>query len=312
MRLAFAGDVHFMNALRARLDADPATAMGPFARETLSAADLAMVNLETAVTDRGSPVPKAYNFRAPATAFDALRAAGVDVVTQANNHGMDYGLVGLQDSLAAARQHQFPVVGIGADEDSAYAPRRFTVNGQRVAVLGATGVIDDALIPSWTAGPGQPGLASAYRLDRLAKAVTDARSGADLVVVYMHWSREGSDCPTDFARTVERTLVDAGADVIVGAHTHVLLGNGWDPKGPFVDYGLGNFVFYASGSGPTTETGVLLLDVTGRRVTAAQWVPARIQGGIPVRQTGGAGQGIVDALRSCTGLLSSPPPGGAG
>lgn len=200
-------------------------------------------------------------------------------------------------------------MGIGSDEDAAYAARRFTVDGQRVAVLGATGVIDDALIPSWTAGPGKPGLASAYRLDRLTQAVTDARRDADLVVTYLHWGREGSDCPTDFARTLERTLVEAGADIIIGAHTHVLLGNGWDPQGPFVDYGLGNFVFYASGTGPTTETGVLLLDVTGRRVTKAQWVPARISDGIPVAQTGSSGQSIVDhktALRACTGLLPSP------
>ena len=82
--------------------ADPATAFGPIAR-TLSAADLAMVNLETAVTRRGTPAPKQFHFRAPPSAVAAVRAAGVDVVSLANNHVLDYGQVGLADTLHAAR-----------------------------------------------------------------------------------------------------------------------------------------------------------------------------------------------------------------
>jgi poly-gamma-glutamate synthesis protein (capsule biosynthesis protein) len=307
--LALAGDVHFEGPLADRLADDPATALGPIAA-TLRRADLAMVNLETAVTERGTPQPKRFHFRAPATAFDALRAAGVDIATMANNHGMDYGRVGLEDSLAAARDAEFPVVGLGVDEDAAYAPYRVTVKGHRIAILAVTNVIDDILLDDWTASPDQPGVASAKRHDRLRQAMAEARRDSDTVVVYLHWGREGSDCPTDESRALERLLVEAGADVVVGAHTHVLLGGGWDPAGAYVDYGLGNFAFYASGVRPTTESGVLELKVSGRGVAAARWVPARIRGGVPVRQEGLDGKRILahkEALRSCSDLLAAPP-----
>ena len=310
IRLAFAGDIHFEANLAQRLADDPRTALGRFARSTLSRADLAVVNLETAVTTRGTEQPKRFHFRAPSTAFEALAGAGIDVATMANNHSLDYGVVGLRDSIAAAKASDFPIVGIGADEDAAFSARRFTVKGQRVAIVGVTNVIDEILEDSWSAGPDKPGVAWAERFDRLRQAVADAREASDLVVVFLHWSREGDDCPTPASRFLERLLVKAGADIIVGSHTHIQLGNGWDPAGPYVDYGLGNFAFYASGGGPTTETGVLELTVRGRRVTDSRWVPARIENGVPVAQTGSAGRRIVDhkaALRSCTDLRSSPP-----
>src|SRR5690606_25133939 len=100
--VAVGGDVHFEGVLRERLEKDPSTAMGPIA-DVLSEADLALVNLETAVTGGGTPAPgKDFRFRAPDTAFEALDAAGVDVASLANNHGMDYGRDGLADTLDAA------------------------------------------------------------------------------------------------------------------------------------------------------------------------------------------------------------------
>ena len=117
--LAFAGDVHFEGSSRAALSGGLAD-ITPL----LSRADLAMVNLETAVTGRGTPAPKSFTFRAPPSAFVALKNAGVDVVTMANNHGMDYGADGLADSLAASRQAGVPVVGAGVDEAAAYAAHR--------------------------------------------------------------------------------------------------------------------------------------------------------------------------------------------
>ncbi|MFL6138591.1 MAG: CapA family protein [Frankiaceae bacterium] len=306
MTIAFGGDVHFMGVDAARLAADPSTAMGPIA-SVLRRADLAMVNLETAVTTRGTPAAKTYVFRAPPAALAALRAAGVDVATMANNHGMDYGLTGLRDSLAAARAAGFPVVGIGLDAAAAFRPYRVTVKGQRIAVIGATQVLDSSLAAAWTAGPGKPGLASAKDVGRLVAAVEAARADADTVVVYLHWGRELSTCPTGDQRALSDALVRAGADVVVGSHAHVVLGGGWQ-GGAYVDYGLGNFVFYSSG-GLTAESGVLTLTVAGRAVTAARWVPAVIEGGVPVRLSGSAaasGLAHWQELRGCTGLAGSP------
>ena len=182
----------------------------------------------------------------------------------ANNHGLDFGEAGLRDSLAAARRYRFPVVGIGLDGKRAYAPYRRTIKGQRVAVLGATQVLDDHLISAWTAGPDKPGLASAKDVPRLLQAVRQARRSADTVVVYLHWGVELQTCPTGDQQSLAERLVDAGADVVVGGHAHVLQGAGRLGKA-FVAYGLGNFVFYAFRE-ETSRTGVLEVTVTGRRI----------------------------------------------
>jgi poly-gamma-glutamate capsule biosynthesis protein CapA/YwtB (metallophosphatase superfamily) len=286
-----------------RLVADPATAIGPIAK-VLRGADLAMVNLETAITTRGTPAVKEFRFRAPPTAFTALKAAGIDVATMANNHGEDYGRVGLADTLAAASTAGFPVVGIGADQDAAFAPYDVTVKGDRVAIIGATQVLDNNLAATWTAGPDQPGLASARDVPRLLDAVRAARETADTVVVYLHWGKELASCPTSSQRSIAQQLVDAGADIVVGSHAHVQLGAG-RLGAAFVDYGLGNFVFYARGGSATARSGVLLLTVAGRAVTAARWVPAEIAGGVPQPLSGElATRGLEQwtSLQSCTGL----------
>src|SRR5918994_4631323 len=121
--IAFAGDVHFENQLQPRLD-DPATALAPIAPQ-LSAADLTVVNLETSIGTGGVREPKRFTFQAPPEALRALAHAGIDVVTMANNHAMDYGVGGLADTLAAAAaaasaDPPLSVVGVGADAGDAF------------------------------------------------------------------------------------------------------------------------------------------------------------------------------------------------
>ena len=304
LTVSFGGDVHFQGALAGRLANDPATAIGPL-RSVLSASDLAMVNLETAITTRGTPVSKQFVFRAPPSAFTALKGAGIDVVTAANNHGIDYGQVGLQDSLDAARTAGFPVVGVGRDADAAYRAKVFTVRGTRVAFIGATQVLDDAVRTAWTAGPDKAGLASAKDVSRTVEAVRAARAEADVVVVYLHWGVERTSCPSGTQQGLAHQLSEAGADVIVGSHAHVLQGAGYLGR-TYVDYGLGNFAFYAR-PGPQAVTGVLTLTLRGRTVEQSRWTPAVIIGGIP-RALSSPGRAVAawQQLRSCTGLSASP------
>jgi poly-gamma-glutamate synthesis protein (capsule biosynthesis protein) len=269
----------------------------------LQEADLAVANLETAVTDSGSATAKLFVFRTPATAFAALRGGGIDVVSMANNHGMDYGEAGLRDSLAAARRYRFPVIGIGLDDDQAYRPFRQTINGQRIAVIGATQVLDDELISAWTAGPAKPGLASAKDVPRLLQAVRLARATSDTVVLFLHWGIELQQCPSADQRRLARQLVAAGADIVVGGHAHRLAGAGKLGKA-LVDYGLGNFVWYGT-SELSTQTGVLMVTVDGRRILRYRFEPARIVDGIPRPLPGGERRAAVSSwrsLRSCTGL----------
>jgi hypothetical protein len=302
--LAFGGDTHFEGTLRSQLDSNPGGMFAPIAG-VLSGADVAMVNLETAITERGTPDTKAYNFRAPARAFGALNAAGIDAVTMANNHGRDYGPVGLADTLAAKPQAGMAVLGVGANATEAYAPWVTEVKGQQLAFFGATDVIDDWLIQSWTATDTQPGLASTKdaAVDRLVAGITAVRPTVDTVVVFLHWGAEGSQCPTPRQQQLAQQLVDAGADVIVGSHAHRVQTAGRLGTA-LVDYGLGNFAFYNE-SGLSGVTGVLRVTVTGRDVDSYEWLPARIRNGVPHLLDAGsaaADQQAFAARRACAAL----------
>jgi poly-gamma-glutamate synthesis protein (capsule biosynthesis protein) len=302
--LAFGGDTHFEGNLRYLLNSNPGGMFAPIA-PTLSAADVAMVNLETAIATGGAPDPKNYNFRAPPTAFEALRSAGVDVVTMANNHGRDFGPEGLAETLAAKAQTPLVVLGIGANATEAYKPWLTTVKGQRLAFFAATDVLDDWLIDAWTATDTQAGLASTKgaAVDRLIAGIRATRPEADTIVVDLHWGVEGSSCPSPRQQELAKQLIDAGADIVVGSHSHRVETAG-RLGGALVDYGLGNFAFYNE-SGQSGVTGVLRVTVTGRDIDGYEWLPARISGGIPHLLTGSAAAADDAAFasrRACAGL----------
>lgn len=311
--LAFAGDVHFQLHLAALLKS-PRPGLGPISR-ALADADLAMVNLESAITERGVPEPKElevpearYYFRTSPAALAFLEAAGVDVVSVANNHGADYGSLGLRDTLRAARTSPVAVLGVGRNRRAAFEPYRVTVRGTELAFLAADGSPREGASSVWAAGPATPGIAAARsaRSPALLDAVRAASRHADVVVVYLHWGREYQGCPTPKQRTTARALAEAGADVVVGSHTHVLLGSGWR-GGTYVNYGLGNFLWYHN---RRPETGVLRLRIEDDDVVYDDWVPARIHvWGRPFPLRGPArAQAVADwrRLRGCAGLASRP------
>ncbi len=301
--LMFAGDVHFAGRT-ARLLADPATAFGPVAT-VLGSADLTMLNLETAVTRRGTPQPKTYHFRTRPAAFTALRAAGVDVVTMANNHVLDYGQTGLADTLAAARKTHFPVVGIGRNAAAAWAPYLTRIGGVPIAIVGVSQVAE--LASSWVATSTRPGEANAINLRRTLAAVRAARKLARIVIVFMHWGTEGQSCPDAGQLTLAPRLAAAGASIIIGAHAHMLQGSGWLGR-TFVAYGMANFLWWENSY--STATGLLKLTIHPHRPLTARFIPAVVsKTGQPVVLTGAAAHRAATryaALRSCTGLAAHP------
>jgi Bacterial capsule synthesis protein PGA_cap/D-alanyl-D-alanine carboxypeptidase len=318
--LAFAGDVHFEYHLAALLDR-PRGALGPIT-DALADADLAMVNLESAIAAPGrTPDAKElevpsnrYWFRTSPRALDVLAAAGIDVATVANNHGADYGPRGLQDTLRAIRRGPVHVVGIGENRRAAFTPYRVEAKGTTFAFLGADASFREGASSVWEAGPGTPGLAAAHaaRPRVLLDAVRRADRHGDFVVVYLHWGEELQGCPTAQQLTTAQALARAGADVVVGSHAHVLLGSGLLDD-TYVDYGLGNFLWYHDRQ---PESGVLQLRVRDGRVVGDSWLPARIRAdGRPIPLTCAAAAGAVDdwrALRGCTGLASPSPSEQAG
>src|SRR5262245_50249763 len=311
--LAFAGDIHFQLQVAALLD-DP-RGLGPISRE-LSDADVTMVNLESAIGQRGTWDPKKlekpqdrYWFRAPARALDVLADAGVDVVTMANNHGADLGASGLRDTLRAVHEAPLAVVGVGRDRAEAFAPYRVRVHGTDLAFLGADTSPLESTSGVWSAGRRTAGLAAARepRPRALLRAVGRADRAADAVVVYLHWGRDMQACPTARQRTTARAVAAAGAAVIVGSHAHVQLGSGWQAA-TYANYGLGNFVWYHNRS---PHSGVLRLRLQDGRVVSDRWAPARIGplGGRPHPLAGTARQRAVAdwrVRRGCAGLAAGP------
>ena len=312
--LAFAGDMHFELQLAALLE-HPEGALGSITR-TLKDADVTMVNLESSISHRGAPEAKEleepdrrYYFRTSPAALDVLAAAGVDVATVANNHGADFGRAGLQDTLQAiGGNDRVHVVGVGADKRAAFTPYRVSVRGTYFAFFGADASFREGSSSVWAAGPHNAGLAAAHdaRPHALLSAVSTASRAGDVVVVYLHWGQELRDCPTTQQRITASALADAGADIVVGSHAHVLLGSGWIGD-TYVDYGLGNFLWYHNHE---PETGVLRLRVRDGHVVDDAFTPARIGSyGRPRPLTGSARTSAIAewrGLRDCSGLSDRP------
>jgi poly-gamma-glutamate synthesis protein (capsule biosynthesis protein) len=268
-----------------------------------------MVNLETAITNRDLPPQnKSFVFHAPPTAFTALRDAGVDLATMANNHGADYGLGGLHDTIAAIAASKFPVIGIGADATQAFAPYVRTINGVRLAVFAATQVREETLA-NFSAGPHSPGVANAFS-PLLVNAVRAAKAAGYVVVVYLHWGTEYQTCPNGDQIAGANELTAAGAAAVVGTHAHVLLGAGWRSDGSYVAYGLSNYLWWESFGNEQDDNGVLTLTIRGGRVVASRFEPAHLDDtGVPVPATGAVAARINAEWqrdRQCANLSAKP------
>jgi poly-gamma-glutamate synthesis protein (capsule biosynthesis protein) len=304
--LAFAGDVHFAGRV-ARLLKNPATTFGPIT-SVLKSADLTAVNLETPVTSRGQPQPKTYHFATTPSAFTALRDAGVDLITMANNHILDYGPTGLADTLAAAKAAHFPYVGAGVNTAAAWAPYVTRINGTKIAIVGVSQVAE--LASSWVATASRPGEANAINLGQTLASVRAAKRLARIVIVFMHWGTEGMACPDQNQLSLAPKLAAAGASIIIGAHAHMLQGSGWLGH-TFVAFGMGNFLWWENSY--SRATGVLKLTLRPHAPLTARLIPAVVsRTGQPIADQGAAGRRALAhyaSLRICAGLSARPPAG---
>lgn len=223
-------------------------------KEIFAADDYTVANLETPVTSRGTPhAAKAFVYKSSPDSLPALKAAGIDAVNLANNHSMDQGVEGLLDTFTALDANQIDYVGAGIDSERAYAPVYVEKHGIRLALLGFSRVIPEV---SWFAGKNKPGVAATYDPALAVQAIREARANADLVVVIAHWGEERNDFPVDHQKELARAYIDAGADLIVGGHPHVVQGLE-SINGKWVAYSLGNFVFTRATEPKTWESMVL-------------------------------------------------------
>jgi len=238
LRLVAFGDVNLGRTLGKRLlREEPAF---PFERlkEMTRSADVAMVNLESLISDQNGETehPRSnYIFCAPPVAVWELKDAGVDVAVTANNHAFDYGVTGVAENIRFLAAAGIMPVGSVIEPEEGMPPGCLERNGIRIAVVAYTA--------SMNFRSGWSGRISAYDSARVARDVRNAREHADVVVANYHGGAEYVDAPTWQARAHMRFLIEAGADVVIGHHPHYLQGVELH-RGRPIFASLGNLVFY--------------------------------------------------------------------
>jgi poly-gamma-glutamate capsule biosynthesis protein CapA/YwtB (metallophosphatase superfamily) len=243
--------------------------------------DLTVVNLECAISTRGSPVAKEFTFRGPPESLPPMAEAGVEVANLGNNHAYDFGPEALLDSRKHLRQAGIAPVGAGKDQDQALRPALVEVKGWRVAVVGLDMVVDP--YPEALATEDKPGTSAGHDTALMLRAIRAAERRADIVIVTIHWGVELDTQPRADQVELGHRFVEAGADVIFGHHAHRL-----QPMDVYhgrpIFWGLGNFVWpNFSAEGSTTAVAEVLVRKNGK--LEGRLLPAYIQApGHPVLQ----------------------------
>jgi poly-gamma-glutamate capsule biosynthesis protein CapA/YwtB (metallophosphatase superfamily) len=212
----------------------------PFSSVTaaLASGDVTIVNLESPIARGGSEyIEKKFRFRAEPEVAAALKRSGINLVSLANNHSMDFG----GEALAETMMHldNAAIAWIGAGENLAEARKMalYSIKGKKVAFLGysLTQPVE------FFAGRDRPGTAPGFE-KYYVEDIKRARQQADYVIVSFHWGTEGSSSVQAYQRVAAHKAIDSGADVIIGHHPHVLRGIERYKTG-IVFYSLGNFTF---------------------------------------------------------------------
>lgn len=219
-----------------------------------SESDVFMVNLEHPVTTRTERVEKKYNFKMNPKYLSTLAEGGIRLVTCANNHVADYGIEGVYDTMKYLDSVGVRYVGIGKDITDARRPTVIERKGWKLGFLAYFGGGDFA------ATPKRAGFAPRYAR-YIVEDVQKLRKKADYVVVNFHWGVERAEHPEDWQVTLAHRVIDAGADLIIGHHPHILQGVE-RYRGKYIAYSLGNFVF-GGNTQHTYNTAVLKVTVTG-------------------------------------------------
>ena len=226
-------------------------------QNVMKSADIMLVNNEFTYSLRGTPTEgKKYTFRANPEYVHYLTDMGVDIVSLANNHTFDYGYDSFTDTLSTLENAGIEYVGAGMNSDEANAVKSFIINGYKVGYIACSGV--EYPIHTPVATEDSAGIMGSYdNGEAVTKAVKSAKKECDYVIVYPHWGYENTTELSSAQTSNAKQWIDAGADAIIGNHSHCLQGMDFY-KGKFIAYSLGNFWFNSK----TLPTGILQLTIS--------------------------------------------------
>lgn len=242
-------------------------------------ADIFMLNNEFPYTLRGEPTPeKQFTFRAFPADVSFLNDIGTDIVSLANNHAYDYGEVSLIDSMDTLKNAGIAYAGAGHDLEEASSPVYYVNDNVRIAIIASTQIERMPNPDTKGATADTPGVFRSMELDELTAAIKEAKEVSDFVIVFTHWGTEGATEP-DWSQNEQAPLIaEAGADLIIGAHPHVLQKIDYEGETP-VFYSLGNYLFNSK----TLETCLaeVNLDASDGSLLSVRFIPA-LQSGCKV------------------------------
>lgn len=233
-------------------------------------ADIALINQEFAFTNRGTKASdKQYTFRADPEYVQMFKDMQIDIASLANNHSMDFGEIGLTDSFDTLNAAGIQYIGAGNNITEAREIKYMDVKDKKIAFLGASRVIP---VPEWNAYKNKPGMLTTYDPAMLIEDIETAKSQSDFVVVYVHWGKERKEYPEDYQRKMARQYIDAGADLVVGSHPHVLQGIEYY-KGKPIIYSLGNFIFNSNNN----RTALLKVFINQQNEVKVTFIPGKAE-----------------------------------
>lgn len=271
--LAFTGDINFSEGYvtTRHLDRCENGIYDCFSQdllERMNGVDIMMVNNEFAYSTRGEPLPgKAYTFRAHPSRVELLDAFGTDIANLANNHVYDFGPEALLDTIAALREAGIPYVGAGANIKEASRPCYFICNGRKIAIVAAT-QIERSTNYTKEATESTPGVLKTLNADKFVNVIRKAKKNSDIVIAFVHWGTEGDSNYGSDQYQLAKEFVAAGADAIIGGHTHCLQGFEIMDGVPII-YSLGNFWF----SSGTLDTGLATITIDNEGALTMGFVP---------------------------------------
>ena len=268
----------------------------------LKTGDITIANLESPIARGGVEFSgKKFRFRAEPELAGALKESGINLVTLANNHTMDFGGQALMETIKNLESAGIGRVGAGKNLDEARKMTLYTIKGKKIAFLGysLTRPVE------FFAGRSRPGTAPGFE-KIFVEDIRRARQEADHVIVSFHWGTEGRSEIQPYQRTVAHKAIDAGADVILGHHPHVLHGIERYKTG-IVLYSLGNFTFASKGKSADAGLMVRLRFGVGKR--EAELLPLdllhRRVGFQPQPVTGKQAAGIIERLNTLSNPLKT-------
>ena len=297
--LAFVGDVGFaqgyatINKYRSN-GSDIHNSMDEGVLGTMTSADIMMANNEFPYSDRGTPTPgKTFTFRADPKDVHIMKDMGVDIVTLGNNHAYDYGPDALSDTIDILNDAKLPFVGAGKNIDEAMHPAYFHANGKTVSIVAATQIERLGSPDTKEATADSPGVLRTLDPKKAVAAIEEAAANSDFTVMFVHWGTESTDLVEKSQRDLARAYVDAGADLVIGAHSHCLQGIDYVDDVP-VFYSLGNFWFNSK----TLDTCIVRATLDSDcKLESVEFIPCIQRGSCVVSATESEKARIIEYMR---------------